>query len=74
MTQPARGAATPPAFKMKADLKVLGRLGISLYSHIAVVPTEALANAWDAAADDVKGSVERKLLPEPASPATWKQL
>jgi hypothetical protein len=73
MTRAASVVSTPPAFEMTAGLKVLERLGIRLYSQIAVVPTEALANAWDAAADDVKGCVERKLLLEPDSLATRKQ-
>jgi hypothetical protein len=34
-------------YKMTVDLNVLGHLGINLYSNIAAVLTEAVANAWD---------------------------
>ncbi len=35
-------------FEMTVDLNVLDHLGINLYSNIAAVLTEAVANAWDA--------------------------
>jgi hypothetical protein len=37
-----------PTFEMTVDLNVLDHLGINLYSNIAAVLTEAVANAWDA--------------------------
>lgn len=37
-----------PKYKMTVDLNVLEHLGINLYSNIAAVLTEAVANAWDA--------------------------
>jgi len=37
-----------PTFEMTVDLNVLEHLGINLYSNIAAVLTEAVANAWDA--------------------------
>jgi hypothetical protein len=40
-----------PIYKMTVDLNVLDHLGINLYSNIAAVLTEAVANAWDADAD-----------------------
>jgi len=41
-------------YKMTVDLNVLDHLGINLYSNIAAVLTEAVANAWDADAETVK--------------------
>ncbi|MHB1054043.1 MAG: BbrUII/HgiDII family restriction enzyme [Thiobacillus sp.] len=38
---------------MTVDLNVLDHLGINLYSNIAAVLTEAVANAWDADAESV---------------------
>ncbi len=40
-------------YKMTVDLNVLEHLGINLYSNIAAVLTEAVANAWDADAEEV---------------------
>lgn len=40
-------------YKMTVDLNVLDHLGINLYSNIAAVLTEAVANAWDADAENV---------------------
>jgi hypothetical protein len=39
---------------MTVDLNVLDHLGINLYSNIAAVLTEAVANAWDADAECVE--------------------
>lgn len=41
-------------FEMTVDLNVLEHLGINLYSNIAAVLTEAVANAWDADASSVQ--------------------
>ena len=41
-------------YKMTVDLNVLDHLGINLYSNIAAVLTEAVANAWDADASSVQ--------------------
>lgn len=35
-------------YKMTLDLNVLNHLGINLYSNVAAVLTETVANAWDA--------------------------
>lgn len=40
-------------YRMTVDLNVLDHLGINLYSNIAAVLTEAVANAWDADAEIV---------------------
>lgn len=40
-------------YRMTVDLNVLDHLGINLYSNIAAVLTEAVANAWDADAERV---------------------
>lgn len=47
-------------YKMTVDLNVLDHLGINLYSNIADVLTETVANAWDADAE----TVDIKLDPE----------
>lgn len=51
------GTATP-TFEMTVDLNVLEHLGINLYSNIAAVLTEAVANAWDADASSVQIRVD----------------
>ena len=48
----------PQTFEMTVDLNVLDHLGINLYSNIAAVLTEAVANAWDADADKVEIRVD----------------
>lgn len=45
---------------MTVDLNVLEHLGINLYSNIAAVLTEAVANAWDADAENVTVRVDPK--------------
>ncbi len=47
-----------PTYRMTVDLNVLDHLGLNLYSNIAAVLTEAVANAWDADADTVSISVD----------------
>lgn len=60
MNQPAPTPTAPPTFQMTVDLNVLEHLGINLYSNIAAVLTEAVANAWDADADNVYVRVDPK--------------
>jgi hypothetical protein len=45
-------------YQMTVDLNVLDHLGINLYSNVAAVLTEAVANAWDADATTVKIRVD----------------
>lgn len=45
-------------YKMTVDLNVLDHLGINLYSNIAAVLTEAVANAWDADAETVEIKID----------------
>jgi len=40
--------------KMSIDLSVLNHLGLNLYSNVAAVLSEAVANAWDADASEVR--------------------
>ena len=47
-------------YKMTVDLNVLDHLGINLYSNIAAVLTEAVANAWDADAETVDIMIDPK--------------
>jgi Histidine kinase-, DNA gyrase B-, and HSP90-like ATPase len=42
-----------PIYKMKLDLNVLNHLGLNLYSNVAAVLSEAVANSWDADATEV---------------------
>ena len=51
-------AQVAPTFEMTVDLNVLEHLGINLYSNIAAVLTEAVANAWDADASSVQIRVD----------------
>ena len=43
----------PSFLKMTLDRNVLKHLGIKLYSSVPAVLSEAVANAWDADADEV---------------------
>lgn len=54
MTNLTPSVPTPPTYEMTVDLNVLEHLGINLYSNIAAVLTEAVANAWDADAENVE--------------------
>ncbi len=45
-------------YGMTVDLNVLDHLGINLYSNIADVLTEAVANAWDAHAENVEVRID----------------
>lgn len=45
-------------YRMTVDLNVLDHLGINLYSNIAAVLTEAVANAWDADAENVEIGID----------------
>ena len=47
-----------PIYKMEIDLNVLQHLGINLYSNIPAVLSEAVANAWDADAENVRIDTE----------------
>ena len=47
-------------YEMTVDLNVLDHLGINLYSNIAAVLTEAVANAWDADAHNVNIGIDKK--------------
>lgn len=49
---------TDSPYKMTVDLNVLDHLGINLYSNVAAVLTEAVANAWDADASTVEIRVD----------------
>ena len=40
-------------YTMSLDLNVLNHLGINLYSNVAAVLSEVIANAWDADATEV---------------------
>ena len=48
----------PSPYEMTVDLNVIEHLGINLYSNIAAVLTEAVANAWDADAEQVEIEVD----------------
>jgi hypothetical protein len=60
-TQDNSQATGAPQFQMTVDLNVLDHLGINLYSNIAAVLTEAVANAWDADASVVEITVDAEL-------------
>ena len=54
------GTDGTPRYHMTVNLNVLEHLGINLYSNIAAVLTEAVANAWDAYAENVKIIIDSK--------------
>lgn len=68
MSQLALAGVALPTFEMTVDLNVLEHLGINLYSNIAAVLTEAVANAWDADAETVTIRVD------PAKEAQWIEI
>ena len=68
MSQLTLAGVAPPTFEMTVDLNVLEHLGINLYSNIAAVLTEAVANAWDADAENVTIRVD------PAKEAQWIEI
>ena len=45
-------------YRMTVDLNVLDHLGINLYSNIAAVLTEVVANAWDADGENVEIKID----------------
>jgi HSP90 family molecular chaperone len=47
------GEGITHTYEMQVSLSVLGHLGINLYSNVAAVITETVANAWDADATEV---------------------
>lgn len=47
-------------YRMTVDLNVLEHLGINLYSNIAAVLTEVVANAWDADAELVDITIDQE--------------
>lgn len=51
-------------YVMTLDLNVLKHLGINLYSNVAAVLTETVANSWDADAEhvDIKIDVKRGII------------
>ncbi|QJT82537.1 ATP-binding protein [Kosakonia sp. MUSA4] len=49
---------SPHKYTMQVGLSVLGHLGINLYSNVAAVLTEAVANSWDADATKVEISLD----------------
>ncbi|EOC1698766.1 ATP-binding protein [Cronobacter dublinensis] len=49
----SQGGVSVHTYEMQVSLSVLGHLGINLYSNVAAVITETVANAWDADASEV---------------------
>jgi hypothetical protein len=50
----------PPIYRMKLDLNVLNHLGLNLYSNVAAVLSEAVANCWDADSQKVHVDIDSK--------------
>ena len=48
-----------PTYEMKLSLNVLEHLGINLYSNVPSVLSEAVANAWDADAEEVRITLDQ---------------
>jgi len=49
-----------PKYSLKVELNVLNHLGINLYSNIAAVVSEIVANAWDADAQNVNITISKR--------------
>ncbi len=43
-----------PTYKMSINLNILNHLGLKLYSNVPAVLSEAVANSWDADAENVR--------------------
>ena len=54
-----RGFRASTTYRMTVDLNVLEHLGMNLYSNVAAVLTEVVANAWDADAETVDIKIVR---------------
>jgi len=54
------GAPVMRTYEMTIDLVVVEHLGINLYSNIAAVLSEAVANAWDADAKTVRVDLDQE--------------
>ncbi len=52
-------SAASDRYRMTVDLNVLEHLGVNLYSNVAAVLTETVANAWDADAETVDIRIDR---------------
>ena len=48
-----------PIYSLKVELNVLNHLGINLYSNVAAVVSEIVANAWDADAKTVEIAISK---------------
>lgn len=57
-TQEGRHPTTSNRYEMTLSLNVLKHLGFGLYSNIAAVLSEVVANAWDADAENVSISID----------------
>ena len=53
------GAPEAPPFRLSVELNVLNHLGINLYSNLAAVVSEIVANAWDADAATVDITISK---------------
>ncbi len=51
---------SPPKYEMTLSLNVLRHLGLGLYSNVAAVLSEVVANSWDADATHVSISINSK--------------
>ena len=51
-------AQSDELYRMRLSLNVLNHLGINLYSNVAAVLSEIVANSWDADADKVSITVK----------------
>ena len=49
-----------PKYQMTLSLNVLNHLGLGLYSNIPAVLSEAVANAWDADAENVSIMIDKE--------------
>lgn len=49
----------PSRFTLSIDLSTLDHLGLNLYSNVPAVLSEAVANAWDADAENVAIAIDR---------------
>src|SRR5688572_25904292 len=56
--KPAMSEDVSDSYNMTVSLNVINHLGLNLYSNIPAVMSEAVANAWDADASEVRISLD----------------
>lgn len=60
MSQPENKIESGTDYELSLSLNVLNHLGLNLYSNVPAVLSEAVANAWDADAEQVEVNIDKE--------------